>query len=813
MKQHPTLLCKFLRILTLSLVFSSSSILTYAQQTYTVDGYIYDMETGESLISANVFESTNSAGSVSNLYGFYSMTLPQDSVYLTFSYIGYQPQTIGLYLDKDITIDIRLSQSVSLDVVEIVASQAETIEEKTQMSVIEVPIQQIKKMPALLGEVDVLKTLQLLPGVQSGGEGQSGLYVRGGSPDQNLILLDGVPVYNVNHLFGFFSVFNADAIKDVKLTKGGYPARYGGRLSSVLEINMKEGNNKEFHGAGSIGLISSKLSLEGPIIKDKASFIVSGRRTYIDLLAQPLIKASLRRNGGDGRIGYYFYDLNGKVNYKISDNDRLYLSAYLGDDKFYVETEDGEPNLYKNKLTTNLGWGNITSALRWNHKWSNKMFSNVTATYSKYNFGTLIATENEDYNAQGDVQDRTFYSAGYDSGINDVALRVDFDYIPNPNHYIKYGGLAIRHSFNPGEFALEADFVADGQTQFALDTIFGQQQENALEYNLFVEDDHKIAPGLKANYGIHFSGFNVGSTGYTSVQPRISVRQLLPNNIALKASFATMRQYVQYLTNENIGLPWDQWLPTTDKVKPQDSWQGAVGFAKTFDQGFEVSVEGYYKEMKNLIAYEDGASLFSLEEWEDQVVQGQGRSYGIELFIQKKKGKFTGWLGYTLSKSERQFDLKNFGEWYPYKFDRRHDLSLVGLYELSDRVNVSATWVYGTGNSVTFAESNVPIIQDFSDFGGGYWTQWVGLFDSRNNQRLGDYHRLDINIDFIKKKKRFTRTWSIGAYNAYSRRNPFFVNFETEYTQDSQGNVNEETVLKQYSLFPIIPSVSYRFEF
>jgi len=801
-----------LRLLSIICMMVVTTVNVYSQETFTVSGYITDQESGETLISANVFEAKNSAGSVSNLYGFYSMTLPKDSIYLSFSYIGFQPQTVGIYLDSDVELNIQLSSSVALQEVEIVANRAsEAIQEKSQMSVIEVPIAQIKKMPALLGEVDVLKALQLLPGVQSGGEGQSGLYVRGGSPDQNLILLDGVPVYNVNHLFGFFSVFNADAIKDVKLTKGGYPARYGGRLSSVLEINMKEGNMKEFAGAGSIGLISSKLSLEGPIIKDKASFIVSGRRTYIDLLARPLIKRGLSQNEGQsGNAGYYFYDVNAKVNYKISDKDRLYLSTYFGDDQFFFETNEEIENEYSQAINTELGWGNLTSALRWNHKWSNRMFSNVTATYTKYNFGTLVGTDNRSFDQSGVEEDRNAFAAGYDSGISDWALRVDFDFIPNPNHYIKFGGLGIRHSFTPGEFKLDATVASQGQTLFALDTIFGQQNVNTLEYNVFVEDDHRITPTLKANYGLHFSGFNVNETNYVSLQPRISLRQLLPGDVALKASFATMRQYVQFLTNENIGLPWDQWLPTTKDVKPQDSWQVALGVAKTIGNDYEVSIEGYYKEMKNLIAYEDGASLFSLDPWESQVTQGEGKSYGAEFFLQKKFGKFTGWAGYTLSWSWRRFDDKNFGEWYPYKFDRRNDVSLVGIYELSDRINLAATWVYGTGNSVTFADSRVPILVDTEFFGN---ETFVDYFKSRNANRLPSFHRLDVNIDFIKQKKNHKRIWSIGAYNAYSRKNPFFVQFESDFKQQDDGTFAEETVLKQYSLFPIIPSVSYRFEF
>ena len=793
------------------LAFILFKTLSYSQESFTISGYIEDEQSSETLISANVFESTTKLGTVSNLYGFYSITLPKDSVYLSFSYIGYESQIMGIYLDKDVTLDIKLNSSTTLKQVEIVAANSVTIEEESQMSSIEVPIAQIKKIPALLGEVDVLKTLQLLPGVQSGGEGQSGLYVRGGSPDQNLILLDGVPVYNANHLFGFFSVFNADAIKDVKLTKGGYPARYGGRLSSVLEINMKEGNKKEFHGSGSVGIISSKLSIEGPIIKDKASFIVSGRRTYIDILARPLIKASFRQQNTentstDGNIGYFFYDLNAKINYKISDKDKLYLSAYTGDDKFFVDiTENFGDN--SNGIKTELGWGNFTSALRWNHLWTNKLFSNVSATYTRYNFGTLLGV-NSVSNSQGASSNEAF-EVSYDSGIRDIAARIDFDFLPTPDHFIRFGGLVMQHRFNPGEFNLFSEFTSGGVSA-GIDTTFGQILVDALEYNAFIEDDFKITPTLKVNAGIHFSGFNLKDQGYTSLQPRISVRQLLPGKLALKASFATMRQYTQFLTNENIGLPWDQWLPTTKDVLPQDSWQVAAGFAKTLNGGYEISIEGYYKEMENLISYAEGASLFSVQPWEDLVTQGQGRSYGAELFVQKKVGQFTGWLGYTLSWSERRFDDKNFGEWYPFKFDRRHDLSLVGIYEFSENVTLAATWVYGTGNAVTFAESRVPLL---TQAGFGEYVSNVDLFRSRNNFRQEAYHRLDVNVELSKQKKHYKRIWSFGAYNAYSRKNPFFLNLETDFVENFDGTFEEKTVLKQYSLFPIIPSISYRFEF
>lgn len=791
-------------------------ILLGAQKNYTISGFIEEEASGEKLIAANVFDGKTKGGTVTNLYGFYSLTLPEDSVYLTFSYIGYQSQSIGLYLNKDVTLNISLSESITLDAVVIVAENAVKIEEKTEMSVIDIPIAQIKKIPALLGEVDVLKTLQLLPGVQSGGEGQSGLYVRGGSPDQNLILLDGVPVYNANHLFGFFSVFNADAIKDVKLTKGGFPARYGGRLSSVLEINMKEGNNKSFHGSASVGLISSKFMLEGPIIKDKASFIISGRRTYIDYLARPLITYFLARENVKGSIGYFFYDLNGKVNYKISDKDRLYLSAYTGDDLFYVNTRERfdfgdveNRGSSENEVKTNLGWGNVTTALRWNHLWTNKLFSNVTATYSRYNFNTLLGNRSEQFNQAGATTEKTAFGAGYDSGIDDYSVRLDFDYIPLPNHFVKFGGLGIYHQFNPGIFNIDVDVVSNGQQGIAIDTTFGQEVVNATEYNFFIEDDFKVSDNLKVNGGLHFSGFQLNKTHYTSLQPRISVRYLVQPDIAVKASFATMRQYVQYLTNENIGLPWDQWLPTTEEVLPQDSWQVALGMAKTFDNSYEVSVEGYYKEMTNLIAYEEGASLFNIGPWENQITQGEGRSYGAELFVQKKKGDLTGWIGYTLAWSERRFDDKNFGEWYPFKFDRRHDISIVGIYEFNKRWSSAVTWVYGTGNAITFADSRIPILREFFNFQS---YSFIDNFKSRNNLRMAPYHRLDVGVDYKIEKKKYTSTWSFGAYNAYSRRNPFFLNLENVFVDTPEGG-ESKTVLRQYSLFPLIPSVSYKIDF
>ena len=787
----------------------------HAQEKFTISGYITDKNTGEGLIAANVGELRSSKGTVTNTYGFYSLTVPGDSIFLSISYVGYQTQVIPLFLDKDMTLDFTLSDDTALETVEIVASKTEEqIEERTQMSTIRVPVSQLKKIPAFLGETDILKAIQLLPGVQSGGEGQSGFYVRGGSQDQNLILLDGTPVYNASHLFGFFSVFNADAIKDVTLIKGGFPARYGGRLSSVLDITMKEGNMKEFHGSGSIGIIASKLTLEGPLFKDKASFIVSARRTYIDILARPFIALAFsQEQGQSGSFGYFFYDFNGKLNWKISPKDRVYLSTYTGDDVFFTRlksTFEGDVNDIEENVQIGFGWGNLTSTLRWNHLWTDKLFSNTAITYSRYRFSTDNGFSTEEF-VGGELENSTDVGFGYVSGINDISAKIDFDYIPVPDHFIRFGANVTRHVFIPGENFFNFESVENGNQVFALDSIVGQDSTFALETYAYVEDDFEITDRLKANIGLHYSTFSVDERTYQSLQPRISVRYLFANKLSAKASFATMQQNIQFLTNENVGLPWDQWLPSTANVVPQTSWQVAAGLAKSIKGGYEVSLEGYYKKLNNVSAYREGASTFQGVDWQEQIVQGEGLSYGAEVFIQKKVGKLSGWIGYTLSWSWRRFNDKNFGEWYPFRFDRRHDISVVAIYELSKKWNISGTWVYGTGNSFTFPTSLSYYIQDFT---GGSFPLQIDNVTERNNYRLAAFHRADVNVDYSWGKKRWKHKISMGAYNAYNRKNPFFLNPENEFELNAEtGEFESRQVLRQYSLFRLIPSLTYSFNF
>lgn len=793
----------------LLLVILFFSIFLYAQKR-TISGYIEDARSAEKLIGANVYDKSTFKGTTTNVYGFFSITVPADSFELIFSYVGYQTQLHKFYISRDTIITIRLYPAIQLKEVEISAEKlSEKIQERSQMSMIEIPMEQIKSLPVLLGERDVLKVIQLLPGVQSGGEGTSGLYVRGGGPDQNLILLDGVPVYNASHLFGFFSVFNPDAINSVQLIKGGFPARYGERLSSVIDIRMKEGNLQDYKVEGSVGVVASKLTIEGPIKKDKASFIISGRRTYIDILAQPFIRALSKAEQNNLRAGYYFYDLNAKVNYRISEKDHLFISSYLGNDKAYFKIKDEyqlDDKIYTNKIDADLGWGNITTALRWNRIINSKLFVNTTLTYSKYAFLTKDGFITEGNNQKSE------YRSVYNSGIYDWGAKVDFDFVPNINHYIKFGIAETYHTFIPGISAFKSSFQG-----IAIDTTFGAKKLFAHETGLYVEDDWNISSRLKANLGLHFSSFILRKKQYYSLQPRLSARYMLNKNWAVKASYAQMAQFLHLLSNATIGLPTDLWLPVTDTIPPQYSKQWAAGVAHTIKDDYEFSVEAYYKTMNNLLEYKDGASFFNATgDWQQKVEIGRGWSYGAEFLIQKKKGRFSGWIGYTLSWTYRQFQNLNFGRPFPYRFDRRHDVGIALTYQLKENVDIGLVWVYGTGNAITLATETYlanPFLEStgftydyiYNADNNTFFNYTVDNFQSRNDFRMPPYHRLDLGINFHKKLKRMERTWSLGLYNAYSRRNPFYL-----YIGYNKWN---ERVIKQVALFPIIPSLSYSFKF
>jgi hypothetical protein len=776
-------------------------------QRFTISGYVKEAVSGESLIGVNIYLSDHKTGTTSNTYGFYSLTLPAaDTVELIISYVGFAPEIVKTAFHKDVEMNIDLKPSLVLDEVTVTAERQERQSESVKMSSVTLQAAQIKNVPSLLGEKDVLKVLQLMPGVQKGSEGSSGIYVRGGGPDQNLIILDDAIVYNASHLFGFFSLFNGDALKSVELTKGGFPARYGGRLSSVLEMNMKEGNKEQWHSEGGIGLISSRLTVEGPLKKGKSSILLSGRRTYADIVLKPVLAAMEAEN-----TGYYFYDFNAKVNYDFGRKNKLYLSGYFGKDKFYLKN-------YSDYLKENIGflWGNATGTLRWNHLFNSKLFANASAIFSNYSFGIY-----DKYKVVAEGKD--FY-AEYYSGIRDFSLKYDLDYIPNTRHWIKAGAISILHRFKPHAF-VKLDV---GQNI----NIRNVRYIDGIESGLYAEDTWQPIQSLKVNGGLRLSHFLASEKQYAFLEPRLSLAWRLKNDFALKGSYASMNQYIHMISGTGISLPTDLWVPTTDRVKPQQSRQIALGLVKDISNPkLAFSLEGYYKTMENVIGYKEGASFVDLDDansavginWEDNVTAGRSWSYGMEVLLQKKEGRFNGWIGYTLSWTLMQFDSLNFGKKYYARYDRRHDISVVGTYKLSDRITLSGTWVFGTGNAVTLpmteyiatshsinGDDRFNHFEYYNDMLLGANERVVRDFGEKNNFRMKPYHRLDIGVQFIKKKKWGERTWEISFYNIYNRKNPFY--YYADYEID-KTNEKVYGLLKQVSLFPIIPSFTYSFKF
>ncbi|MBC3787297.1 TonB-dependent receptor [Spirosoma utsteinense] len=797
----------------------------------TLSGYVREVGSQEALMGVNVYVPGTTSGTTTNTYGFYSLTLPaQDSLRMAFSMVGYQTRFCTVALRRNSTLNVVLSPGQALAEVAVRANRTdETGNESAQMSRIDVPVAQIKKIPTLLGEKDVLKVLQLMPGVQKGSEGQTGIYVRGGGPDQNLIILDDAIVYNANHLFGFFSVFNGDALKSVELTKGGFPARFGGRLSSVIELNMKDGNREKLRGEGGIGLIASRLTLEGPLFKAKkdrsrpASFLVSSRRTYLDVLTAPLVAAG---SNGDAKAGYYFYDLNAKINYDLTPRDKLFLSGYFGRDQFYSR-DRFNGSTYEN----GLNWRNATGSFRWNHLFSGQLFANTSLTFSNYRFA--ITSDEE---LVGPTGERQTIALRYRSGIRDFSLKHDLDWYPSPSHSVRLGFQTTYHRFTPSALVVRDAQADDFRTE--------ADHIDALESGLYVEDTWRPGSHWRFNGGIRLSQFVHRNVTYGRPEPRLSVVYVLQPGLSLKASYAQMNQYVHLLSNTGIGLPTDLWVPTTDRVRPQQSQQVAVGLAKDFTRtgstnGVTLTVEGYYKRLANIISYREGASFLLIDDpssaqkvpWEDNVTAGRGWSYGGEFLVQKKAGRFSGWAGYTLSWTQWQFAALNEGRPFFPRHDRRHDISLVGIYERSKRMTLSATWVYGTGQALTMPRANYTALLNRvtrpatfgyvipSSFSNPFFESGRNVQDygARNGFRAEPYHRFDVGVQFHKLKKRHERTWEVSVYNLYNRRNPFFYQLDTQtlarQSEQGQTSFTTETKLRRYSVFPVVPSVSYGFKF
>lgn len=764
---------------------------------FTISGYVEEKGSGERLAGAVVYDRRTRLGVITNNYGYFSLSLEADSVTLAVSYLGYKKLNHPLVLDKNLSLKLKLAPSIVLETVEITDKEFEAIDRKTEMGTIEVPMAQIKLLPSLLGEVDIIKSMQLLPGVQSGSEGSSFLYVRGGGPDQNLILLDGVPVYNSAHLFGLFSIFNADAVQDVKLVKSAFPARYGGRLSSVLDIRMREGNDQEYKTEGSLGLTGAKLTLEGPIKKGSSSFIISGRRTLIDLVTRA---ASFL--GGDRYVqNYWFGDLNAKLNLRIGKKDRLYFSSYSGKDRFNILNRDRSNGIIE---TQGFGfhWGSVTTALRWNHEFNHKIFANFTATLSDYQYENFT-----NYSVKYPSDELERFSQTIQSGIRDYALRADFDYFPNSKNHIRFGGATIPRRFRP-EIISSWDF-----NNSSSDNVVSLKENDVhgLENYLYLEDDMEIGKRFGANLGLHISNFKVETSNYFSFQPRIATRYSLNETSSLKASYSRMAQYMHLVSNSGLGLPTDLWVPVSDSFPPMQSQQISIGYAKRFPhQGLEFTVEGYYKEMDELIEYANGANFFTTNSW-DEVMEknGTGRAYGIEFFVHKKEGRWNGFAGYTLSKSDRQFDALNQGQRFPYKYDRTHDVSIALIYQAKKGLEFSGSWVYGTGNAITFPKG---LYYGHSNpFSSTPWASASGTstgipiqvdHGSRNGFRVPSYHKMDFNCTITKEKKWGELLYHFGIYNAYNRRNPYFVYI----APDLQGSSTNAVIkARLVSLFPALP--------
>jgi hypothetical protein len=785
------------------LVVTDKVVLTKAKVTessfVTISGFAYDAESKERLIGAHIIEGTRNYGVTSNLYGFYSLTLPKGETTVSFTYIGYKPVLALLDLNSDTTIDVGMNSSVLLSELKIQSSDYYDVILDPQMSAIELSYNDVQNNPVGGGETDVFKVIEHIPGVKFGNENTVNMYIRGGDADQNLIMLDGVPLYNTYHLFGFASMMNADAINSVKLIKGGWPARYGGRLSSVLDIRVKEGNMKKLEGEAAVGLLTAQVMLNGPIKKDKTSFLFSARRTYADLLATPLIKAANESSAvvGDWRMS--FYDIHGKIKHKLSDKDWLYLSVYSSQDKG-LDRRGQEVALPSSNYIwvdeIEVNWQNVTSALRWNHVYNNKLFGNTMLWSSDYQF-TLA----EDYKytqqfQQGSSVNFNLFS-DYLSGIRDYAGSQQFNWYPNSDHNVRFGGTGTYHEFSPGVYA-----NSSGRTSAAPQNI-DSLKIDAREYSLYIEDDAKVSERVRINMGMHMSLFNVRKTNYYSFQPRATVRYLVSERWALKGSYSKMTQYLHLLTTVGYGFPIDLWVPPTDEIGPQEAQQSALGTNFFFGKHWELSLEGYYREMQGLLAFEDEVDfLVPDESWEDKVIVGKGKSRGLEFFLKKNAGRSTGWLSYTLSKTTRSFSEIELGEEFPFKYDRTHDFSVNLVHRFNTRILVNATWIYSTGVPTTKPTGEYPAL---STSGNQAVFSSVYIYGLRNGDRLADYHRLDVGVSFVKQKAKVERTLNVSIYNVYNQNNEFYYYLA--------GNPDGSKEFVPLNLFPIIPSVRFAIKF
>ena len=754
-------------------------------QRHTISGYLKDASSGETLIFANVGVKGTTTGTASNEYGFFSLTLEEGTHELVFSYVGYQSATQTVTLKEDLRLDVEMTPTgITLGMVEIEGEEEDEGLRSTDVGMVKMESQTIKSIPAVAGEADVMKAIQTQPGVTAAADGMAGFFVRGGNADQNLLLLDEATVYNASHLLGFFSVFNVDVVKDVQLYKGSLPAQYGGRISSVVDIKMNEGNMKEFAGKGGVGILSSRLTLEAPLKKDKGAFLISGRRTYLDLFLKLSPDESVNSNT------LFFYDLNTKVNYNLGDNDRLFLSGYFGRDVFSAGFGFG------------LDWGNATGTLRWNHIYNNKLFSNVTLIFSDFTYGIEQDREEENFRLT--------------AGIRDYAAKLDYDYYPNSNVKVKFGLHGTYHQFNNGEVEITGPSNLSN---------FSRPNRNGLESAAYVGVDHKISPVLSFNYGLRYSDFALIGPGetytfedgnrdrpaevttwengdlierYGGFEPRLSMNYALGSSSSLKAAYARTRQYVQQASNTASALPLDIWVPASNLVQPQVADQYSLGYFRNLkENAWSTSAELFYKDMQHQIDFVDGANIFLDPFVEGKMIFGDGLAYGAEFSVRKLKGNTTGWLSYTLSKSQRRYDELNDGDWINARNDKRHNLSITVMHQFSERVSATAAWSYSTGFATTFPAAKIELDG-----------QILALYNERNANRMPASHRLDLGVTLKNKpKKHWQSEWVFSVFNAYNRKNAFAMLFR----EDDDDPAQTEAILMY--LFPVIPSVTYNFNF
>ncbi len=786
-----------------ALIFFLLLVQNVVAQNYTISGYLTDESNGEGLIGAALYVPEIERGTTSNLYGFYSLSMPAGTYTLTYSFIGYKTISRQIELDADQTINIEFAPGdVQLTEVEITTDRPDENVRSIEMSVEKLDIKTIRKVPQFMGEVDVIRTLQLLPGVSTVGEGAMGFNVRGGNVDQNLILLDEAPVFNSSHLFGFFSVFNADAVKDFKLYKGGIPAKYGGRLSSVLDVRQIEGNMKKFHGSAGLGLISSRLMLEGPIVKDKASFMISGRRSYIDLFF-PLFE-DLKGTS------VFFYDLNAKVNYKIGERDRLFLSGYFGDDVMNFN------NQFKGR------WGNGTGSLRWNHLFNSKLFLNTTVVYSKYSYSLGVPEGLQAFE--------------WKSAIQNFNAKMDFSYYPNPNNTIEFGVNALFYAFDPG-----ATEPLNDESMFQEISV---ARKRAIEPAIYLSNEQSISDNFTVQYGLRYSFFvnygeqtvyqyaeglpyqeeNITDTtfysggdiirthaGWEGFEPRLSLNYMISNRHSVKASYNRTRQYIHLISNTTAATPIDVWAPSDSYIEPSSVDQVALGYFRNFaNNTYEFSAEGYYKRFYDIIDYRDGAELLLSDKLETQILSGSGLAYGLEVMFKKSTGRLTGWLSYTLSRTERTIKGINNDDPFPSNWDKTHDLTAVLSYDINDRWNASANFSFMTGRPITYPDGRY-------EFDGII----VPNYSNRNGARTPNYHRLDLSVTYTKPKDKANKiffffkkpadwqsSWVFSLYNVYNRKNPYSI-----YFRQNEDNP-QQTEAVQLTIFgSIIPGITYNFNF